>query len=129
MAERITEALSPARYEPRDVGAGFMLILLSGIGATLLALIALAYVMFPREVQDRRFARPFPVFPAPRLQPDPPGDWRAFHDAELRRLNGIGWMDRGRGIVHIPIDRAMRDVAAAGIPGWPTYSMPQMVRR
>ncbi len=106
-----------------------MLILLSGIGATLLALIGLAYVMFPRQVHDRRFTQPFPDFPAPRLQQDPAADWKKFHEAELRHLNGTGWIDRASGVVHIPIDRAMRDIAAEGIPGWPQKAGPGAARR
>ncbi len=119
MVRRTTQALAPARHDTQDVGARFMLILLAGIGSTLLALIGLAYLMFPRQVHDRRFTQPFPDFPAPRLQQNPPAIWRTFHDAELRTLNGAGWVDRARGVVHIPIDRAMREIAATGIPGWP----------
>jgi hypothetical protein len=32
---------------------------------------------------------------------------------EMRRLSSYGWVDRARGVVHIPIDRAMRLVAGA----------------
>ena len=119
MAERRTRALAPAQHEAQDVSARFMLFLLAGIGATLLAMIALATLMFPGQLRDRRFSQPFPDLPAPRLQSDPAADWRRFHDAELRRLNGTGWVDRGKGIVHIAISQAIQDVARAGIPGWP----------
>ena len=114
------KALAPARHEPRDVSLGFMLGLFALIGATLLALVALVYGMFPAEVQDRRFARPFPTYQAPRLQPDPAADMRAFRSQELARLNSAGWVDRASGRVHIPIDQAMQAVAREGIPGWPT---------
>jgi hypothetical protein len=33
---------------------------------------------------------------------------------DLRTLNSFGWVDRNRGIVHIPIDRAMELVAKEG---------------
>ena len=124
MADRVTTALIRAQHEPQDVGPRFILILLAGISTSLLALIALAYFMFPRQVQDRRFTQPFPVFPPPRLQSDPPADWKRFHTAELQALNGTGWVDRAKGIVHIPIDQAMRDIAANGIPGWPLKPVP-----
>lgn len=39
--------------------------------------------------------------------------WRAERAA---RLNGYGWVDRSRGIVHIPIERAMEQVAAGTLP-------------
>lgn len=35
--------------------------------------------------------------------------WRAAH---ARRLSSYGWVDRGKGIVHIPIEKAMQQVVA-----------------
>jgi hypothetical protein len=55
----------------------------------------------------------------PELQVNPAGDLAAHRDAEAKELAGYGWVDRERGIVRIPIDQAMRDVAGAGIPDWP----------
>ena len=118
----LDRALRPARHEPRDVSFMFMAVLLAGIGSVLLALMGLAYVMFPSELQDRRFAQPFPAYPAPQLQPSPPGDMKQFYAEEMQRLNGVGWQDQAAGIVHIPIDQAMHDIAAEGIPGWPAGS-------
>jgi hypothetical protein len=31
-------------------------------------------------------------------------------------LNGYGWVDRARGVVHIPIERAMEELAAGAVP-------------
>jgi hypothetical protein len=39
---------------------------------------------------------------------------------EMQILNGSGWVDKERGVVHIPITQAMREVASEGIAGWPT---------
>ncbi|HVV51198.1 MAG TPA: hypothetical protein VHO06_16130 [Polyangia bacterium] len=39
--------------------------------------------------------------------------WRAERAA---RLNGYGWIDRSKGIVHIPIERAMDEVAGGMLP-------------
>ena len=39
--------------------------------------------------------------------------WRAAHDA---RLNGYGWVDRSKGIAHVPIERALEAVAAGALP-------------
>jgi hypothetical protein len=39
--------------------------------------------------------------------------WRAAHNA---RLNGYGWIDREKGIVHVPIERAMDAVAGGTLP-------------
>ena len=120
MSERTADrALPAARHERRDVSIRFMLMLLALIGGVLLLLMLLAYEIFPGEVGDRRFAAPFPAFPAPRLQPDPAVDWKAFYAQEMAWLNTAGWQDRAAGTVHIPIDQAMRAVAAEGIKGWP----------
>ncbi len=35
---------------------------------------------------------------------------------ELDRLNGYGWVDRNKQIVHIPIERAMEKLVAGSKP-------------
>jgi hypothetical protein len=59
------------------------------------------------------------VTAAPRLEIDPATDLAAFRAQQQRDLGSYGWVDRAHGIVRIPIDRAMRDVASAGIKDWP----------
>lgn len=56
---------------------------------------------------------------APRLQIDPAADLSAYRVKERRELAGYGWVDRSRGIVRIPIEQAMRDVASARVKDWP----------
>ena len=112
-------ALSAARHEASDISFRFLATLLGGIGCTLLLLMLLAYEIYPGEVKDTRFAQPFPNFPYPKLQPSPPVDWQTFYGQEMAQLNGAGWQDRAAGTVHIPIEQAMRAVAAEGIKGWP----------
>jgi hypothetical protein len=57
--------------------------------------------------------------PTPRLQPDPTADLAAYLAASRQRLSSYGWVDRDKGIAHIPIDEAMQRVAEHGIPDWP----------
>lgn len=59
------------------------------------------------------------VPPSPTLQIDPRQDLDKFRAEEETRLNSYGWVDRGKGIVHIPITQAMKNVAANGIDGFP----------
>jgi hypothetical protein len=121
MSERTAErALVPAQHETSDVTFRLATGLLALAGVLLLLLIGLAWLMFPREVKDQRFAQPFPDWPRPRLQSDPAAEMKQFHAAEMQLLNSAGWRDREAGTVHIPIDQAMRAVAAEGIPGWPS---------
>lgn len=117
MSERI---LPPARHETRDVGFRPMLI------AAILMLVALglvaltAWLLFPRTATDIVVAGRMPRFPTPTLQNSPTEDMARFFQAEMKRLNGYGWVDRERGIVHVPIERAMKGVVQRGIPDWPT---------
>jgi hypothetical protein len=54
--------------------------------------------------------------PEPRLQERPFDDVHALHAEEERALTGSGWVDRERGIVHIPIDDAVEILAQRGLP-------------
>jgi hypothetical protein len=40
-------------------------------------------------------------------------DWRRERAA---RLNGYGWIDRGRGIAHVPIERALEAAVGGALP-------------
>jgi hypothetical protein len=55
----------------------------------------------------------------PQLQIDPAADLAAHRAAEQHELTSYGWVDRQQRVVRIPIDRAMREVAASGIKDWP----------
>src|SRR5689334_15131878 len=59
------------------------------------------------------------VPPEPRLQIAPAGDLARLRAEEERALNTYYWIDRDRGVVHIPIDEAMKQVVARGIDGFP----------
>jgi hypothetical protein len=56
------------------------------------------------------------VPPEPRLQTSPEDDLAKLRAAEQQRLDGVGWVDRDKGIVHIPVERAMRLLAERGWP-------------
>jgi len=57
--------------------------------------------------------------PGPRLQTDAEGDLQKFRADEGRRLNTYYWIDKQNGIVHIPIEKAMKELATTGAPGFP----------
>jgi hypothetical protein len=115
-------ALPPARYEQSDVTFRF---LLCGAAVVLNTILLCAFGvmwLYPTAVQDRRLTSALPVYPVPRLQSDPAADLQRFTAQELSRLNSVGWVDKSHGVVHIPIDEAMRRVAAQGIRDWPVAS-------
>lgn len=115
-------AIPPAQYEPADVTFRF---LLCGAGVVLGTILLCTFgvmVLYPTAMQDRRLTTALPVYPPPRLQADPAADLQRFTAQELSRLNSAGWVDKTRGIGHIPINEAMRSIAAQGIPDWPVAS-------
>jgi hypothetical protein len=54
--------------------------------------------------------------PLPRLQAAPHTDILEYWDSEQKALHSYGWVDRQKGIAHIPIDEAMRMVVQRGLP-------------
>lgn len=111
--------LPPARYEHTDAGSRSALIAFPAILAGLLLSVLLVWWIYPGTTVDRRLPSPIPTYPSPRLQSDPAADMAKFHAAELARLNSAGWDDQAKGLGHIPIDEAMRRIAASGVPDWP----------
>jgi hypothetical protein len=59
---------------------------------------------------------PLKVFPEPRLQRTPGPDLKAFRAQEDKVLDSYGWIDQSKGVVRIPIDRAIDVLAARGLP-------------
>jgi len=57
--------------------------------------------------------------PPPRLQADPVLDLGALRAREERELSTYGWVDRERGTVRVPIDRAMKRLVERGLPARP----------
>jgi hypothetical protein len=54
--------------------------------------------------------------PGPVLQDNPMPDLRAFRAQEDAALAGYGWVDKGRGVVRIPVEEAMKLIAERGLP-------------
>ena len=106
-------------YQPEVIPARLPLVLARGVaGLVMLVLIALIF-LFPVSLSVP-IARPTqPLPPEPRLQVTPKDDLVRLRAGEDATLGSYGWVDRSRGIVHIPIDEAMRRTAEQGIAGWP----------
>jgi hypothetical protein len=52
--------------------------------------------------------------PTPRLQTQPFRDVYQLKTEQFGKLNSYGWVDQSSGVVHIPIDEAMRIVSERG---------------
>jgi hypothetical protein len=117
IAERVEDNPKTA-FEKSDWPLGTIGLVLLG---TLIFLVITPFVLmgaFPRAVSD--VSRALSVEPPqPRLQTDPSEDLAKFLVGEDKRLNTYYWIDRKNGIVHIPIEQAMQELAEEGIDGFP----------
>jgi len=68
-------------------------------------------------LQQRQLAKLTQQFPTPRLEIDDGNqDLTDLHEREDLLLNHYSWVDRGKGTVRIPIERAMEIIAEKGLP-------------
>jgi hypothetical protein len=103
------------RFEPSDVKSRNVILTGFGIliGMWIFALmIFVAYRIVQRGSPQSQFHPP----PEPRLQTAPRLDYQHFQAWENDQLNHYRWVDKSKGIVAIPIDRAMELIAQRGIP-------------
>ena len=69
------------------------------------------------QLQQEQLAKLTQQFPTPRLQTDNGNqDLADLHDREELLLNHYSWIDRSKGTVRIPIERAMQIIAQKGLP-------------
>ena len=96
-----------------------------GIGLLLLCIATLGLIFgvfryFQNELDAKPGATavvdPVKVFPQPQLQTTPVLDLQAVRAEETQRLTTYGWVDQPKGVVRIPIDRAIELLAARGLP-------------
>src|SRR5215472_11453818 len=113
IAERV-ENHPDIAYERSDwpIGTIFLILLMVLILLVITPVVLLA--VFPRAASDVDRAVTVEL-PEPRLQTDPSADLTNFRAQEEERLNGYYWIDKKKGIVHIPIGEAMKIVAEEGI--------------
>ncbi len=134
-----SEPVNPeTRFETGDVHGKAALLTGAGLILVLWVIVLLTYPLFAYFAGARaESSRPpiqaaahgTPQPPEPRIQDNPQRDLKDFKAYENDQLNGYHWVDRARGTVSIPIEDAMRIVAAHGIPPQPgpagVYGDPQ----
>lgn len=109
-AEATREHIRP---EEPDVAVRPVLAYLFGFLACVIIGMAGLYAYYLFTVTGPLVATP-PVFPEPRLQTDPHGDLDRSQAEQRKALSTYTWIDPGRGIVQIPIERAMQLIVARG---------------
>jgi hypothetical protein len=116
-------------YEKKDVRPSAVLWASLIVGAIVVIAFVLMWVLLgalvarekaasaPAHPLASSLARTEP--PSPRLQPKPRDDLLALRAEEEAQLQSYGWVDESRGIVRIPIDRAIELLAQRGLPSRP----------
>jgi hypothetical protein len=112
------------RHETTDINVwavgkfGFLL-----VGITLLSLVLLFGLMKyfqGREAQEvAQTVNPESVFPEPRLLRNEPLDLAKVRENEDKVLHSYAWVDQPKGVVRIPIDRAIDVLTQKGLPSRP----------
>jgi hypothetical protein len=115
--ERIEDNADTA-YERSDWPLGTIGLVLLSIFMILVISPFVLIVGFPTSPADVNRALTVEP-PPPRLQTSPSEDLAKFRADEDKRLNGYYWIDKEKGIVHIPIEQAMKELAEEGIDGYP----------
>jgi len=115
-------------YQPRSllavliIAVSVMVMLLVCLGASRMLLNSFAknrpmQLMQPLGILTAPDNKPLTRLPAPHLElDDSHADRMALYQRQSDKLNSYGWVDRSNGIVRIPIDRAMAQLAARGLP-------------
>ena len=51
-----------------------------------------------------------------KVQAHPRRDMVLFRRGEERKVHGYGWVDQGKGIARVPVERAIEEMAERGLP-------------
>lgn len=108
------DSANPTDFERSDVPPGLLLALAFGFVLTVAVVMASLAGAFPHALRDADKGPVGTLPPAPRLQAAPRRDLVAYETAERRRLATYGWSDLAQGRIHVPVEQAMREVAAQG---------------
>jgi hypothetical protein len=105
-------------FEPTDWQLGPIALIYIGLIALLVIVPFVLIAAYPTSLPD--VDRSLSITPpGPRLETNPQADLQRFRAEEEKRLNTYYWVDRQKGIVHIPIEQAMKKLATTGAPGFP----------
>jgi len=106
-------------YEERDVNvAAVGKFAVALVAMTILAMVLLFGLFRYFQSQGGGQAKtvdPARVFPQPQLQKTPGPDLKAVRAEEEQTLTSYGWVDQGKGVVRIPINRAMDLLVERGL--------------
>lgn len=111
-------------HESRDLDPRRIALFAAALAAVVIFAAGMA-LLFEHYAAGRHAALQAPVSPlapmreatpAPRLQVNGAEELRRMRAEEDAALHSYGWIDRERGIVRIPIEAAMQELAGKGLP-------------
>jgi hypothetical protein len=112
-------AINPeTAYEPSDWRISAVAIVLAMVLALVAVSVLALRVIFQTAASDVDRS-PTVAMPASVLQTDPAQDLARLRAREDQALNTYYWADRQNGVVHIPIDQAMKQIVGRGLAGFP----------
>ena len=117
---------APPPYETRDANTGSLV----RFGGVLVVTLVVAWTVslwvldyfksaYPPGPPATPFEQARAVPPLPQLQVHPVADLQQYREDQAKALDSYGWVDRSRGTVHIPIERAMDLLLQRGLPTRP----------
>lgn len=111
-------------FEQRDTHPkkllGIIAMVLGGTALVALLSAGLFFWLFKRQpspwVPEKAILEARRDFPAPQLQVNPPVDMERLRAEFQRETNEYGWVDRSKGQVRLPVERAMDLLLERGLP-------------
>jgi hypothetical protein len=100
--------------QPPDVSTGIVIIAVAGFLIFVAITMVVLFFYLRAGAPDALRQTVEDQFPKPALQKNPQDDLKRFELEQRTALSGYGWVDRSKGLARIPIDEAMRIIAARG---------------
>jgi hypothetical protein len=113
-----------ARPEPPGVATGLVLISVASFLGLVGVAMAVLFFYLRAGAPDALEQAVENPFPTPALQTTPQDDLKQFQREQRMALSGYGWVDRSKDIARIPIEEAMRIIAARGDHGYDPLDPP-----
>jgi hypothetical protein len=105
------------KHEPGGISVWPIVAIAASFSLFVAVSVAGLYLYYAWSTKD--VAPPIPrPFPKPQLQSAPLLDLQTLQQRQEAQLKGYAWVDRDRGIIRIPIQRAQQMIAARGVDAY-----------
>jgi hypothetical protein len=111
------DRIFPDRLEPDSTNWKRLLAIAGAVLLLLVVAFGMVLWFYKAEVPERPALVP-QHFPSPQLIQDETEELRRVNAEQRARLQGYRWVDRGKGLIAVPIGEAMRMIAAKGADGY-----------